>query len=164
MNQPRRIRAAALAVAAGIAALVPASAPAQAAATEGCQGISSDTYVNLAIEGLRSSSGLIAVTLYPDNPRRFLVKKGSIKVSRVPAHAPITRLCLFVPQPGTYAIAVYHDEDGSRKLNRNGIGLPREGYGFSNNPATLAGLPAFKSVRITFPKSGVSTRIRMKYP
>ena len=152
-------------LAAAASLVVPvAAAPAQAVAPNGCQGNPSDTFINVAIEGLRSGSGLVAVTLYPDNPRRFLVKKGSLKVARVPADAPVTRMCLFVPGPGTYAIAVYHDEDGSRKLNRNGIGIPREGFGFSNNPATFAGVPAFSSVRIRIPHSGVSTRIRMKYP
>lgn len=165
MKQPRRTRAAALAVAATVALATPvASAPAQAVAPTTCKGNPSDTYVNVAVEGLRSDSGLVAVTLYPDNPRRFLAKKGSLKVARVAANAPVTRMCMFVPGPGTYAIAVYHDEDASRKLNRSGLGLPKEGFGFSNNPRTVAGLPPFKSVRLSVPKSGVTTRIRMKYP
>lgn len=165
MIMPRRIRAAALALATAAAVAVPAAiAPAQAVAPANCKGNPSNTYINVSVEGLRSGSGLLAVTLYPDDARRFLVKKGSLKVARIAADAPVTRMCLFVPGPGTYAIAVYHDEDGSRKLNRNGLGLPREGYGFSNNPATVAGLPAFKSVRLRIPQSGLSTRIRMKYP
>ena len=83
---------------------------------------------------------------------------------RLVAAAPVTRACVFVPKPGVYAIAVYHDEDASRKLNRSGLGLPAEGYGFSNNPATLAGLPAFRSVRLNVPKAGLTTHIKMKYP
>lgn len=165
MTKPRRSRATALALAAAAVVSIPiAAAPAQAVAPSGCQGDPSDTHVNVAVEGLRNASGLVAVTLYPDNPRRFLAKKGSLKVARVNANAPVTRMCLFVPGPGTYAIAVYHDEDSSRKLNRNALGLPREGYGFSNNPSTVAGLPSFNSVRLNVPNSGVTTRIRMKYP
>jgi uncharacterized protein (DUF2141 family) len=165
MKQPSRSRAAALALAAALASIVPvAAAPAQAVVPAGCKGNPSNTYVNVSIEGLRSGSGLVAVTLYPDDPRRFLVKKGSLKVARVAADSPVTRMCLFVPAPGTYAVAVYHDEDASKKLNRNGLGLPKEGFGFSNNPATIAGLPAFKSVRIRVPGSGASMRIKMKYP
>jgi uncharacterized protein (DUF2141 family) len=124
----------------------------------------SDTWLNLRIEGLRNSKGLLNVALYPDDARQFLAKGGTIKNNRFDATAPVTRACIFVPKPGVYAIAVYHDEDSSRKLNRSGLGLPTEGFGFSNNPATVAGLPAFRSVRLNVPKTGLTTYIRMRYP
>ena len=37
-----------------------------------------------------------------------------------------------------YALALYHDENGNRSFDRTGVGFPAEGFGFSNNPATLA--------------------------
>jgi len=36
--------------------------------------------------------------------------------------------------PGSYAVQVMHDENGDGKLDTNFVGLPIEGYGFSNNP------------------------------
>lgn len=162
MYQPRRLRAAALALAALTAST--AAEPAAAAGPAGCLGTPSATWLNVSVEGLRNGNGLVNVALYPDNAREFLAKGGTIKNNRVKATAPTTRACIYVPQTGVYAIAVYHDEDSSRKLNRSGIGLPTEGYGFSNNPATVAGLPAFRSVRLSVPKSGLTTHIRMKYP
>lgn len=164
MNLPRRIRAAVIAMTAitGFGAAAPAIA--QAGPPAGCQGTPSATWLNVVVEGLRSGDGLIAVTLYADDSRKFLAKKGSLKVSRFDAVAPTTRACIFVPQPGVYAIAVYHDEDSSRKVNRNAIGIPSEGFGFSNNPSTVAGIPAFRSVRLDVPKAGLTTRIRLRYP
>ena len=159
MIQPRRFRAAALALV-GAAAL---ASPAQAAPA-GCLGTPSETWLNVSIEGLRNGNGLVNVAVYPDDSRKFLAKGGTIKNNRFPASAPVTRACVFVPDTGVYAIAVYHDEDSSRKLNRTGLGLPAEGYGFSNNPSTIAGLPAFRSVRLNVPKPGLTTHIRMKYP
>ncbi len=107
----------------------------------------------------------MAVTLYADEPRKFLVKKGSMYVGRVPATAPETRMCLFVPKPGVYVLAVYHDEDSSTTIKRSGVlGLPEEGFGFSNNPATIASIPSFRSVRLNIAKTGLSTRIHLKYP
>ena len=164
MLQPRRFRAAALAFAASTALAAPfATAPAMAAPA-GCLGLPSDTWLNVSVEGLRNGNGLVTVAVYPDDSREFLAKGGTLKNNRFQASAPVTRACVFVPKPGVYAIAVYHDEDASRKLNRSGIGLPTEGYGFSNNPATVAGLPAFRSVRLNVPKAGLTTHIRMKYP
>lgn len=159
MKQPRRIHAAALSLVAAATFAAPA-----AAAPAGCLGDPSDTWLNVAVEGLRNANGLVTVTLYPDDTRKFLAKGGSIKNNRFDARAPVTRACIFVPGPGVYAIGVYHDADGSRKFNRNAIGFPAEGYGFSNNPSTVAGLPSFRSVRLNVPKAGLTTHIRMKYP
>ncbi|MEQ1542138.1 MAG: DUF2141 domain-containing protein [Novosphingobium sp.] len=124
----------------------------------------SQTWLTVTVDDVRSANGLIALTLYADDSSRFLVKRGSLYVTRVPAAAGATQACIFLPQPGVYAVAVYHDEDGNQAFKRTGLGLPAEGFGFSNNPATLAGLPSFRSVRLNVTRSGLSTRIRIKYP
>lgn len=130
----------------------------------GCTGPASETWLNVVAEGLRNSDGLLAVTLYADDSSKFLAHHGSLYVGRVQAQAGTTRACIFVPKPGVYALALYHDENASRGFDRSSIGLPAEGFGFSNNPPTLAGLPTFKSVRINVPKTGLTTRVQMKYP
>ena len=145
------------------AALSLGASPAQAAPN--CAGPASDTWINITVTNVRNASGLMAVTLYADDSRRFLVKNGSLYVGRVPATAPETRMCLFVPKPGVYAIAIYHDEDSSQTINRGGmLGIPTEGFGFSNDPPTIASLPAFRSVRLHIGKTNLSTRISLKYP
>lgn len=164
MNMPRRFRAAVIAIAALTGIAASPSAMAQAAPPAGCLGDRSSTWLNVAVDGVRNGNGLMAVTLYGDDSSKFLAKKGSIDVSRFDAVAGTTRTCIFVPRPGVYAIAVYHDEDSSRKLNRGGLGLPAEGFGFSNNPSTIAGLPAFRSVRLNVSKAGLTTKIQMRYP
>lgn len=164
MTKPRRLYATAIAAAAAVAALT-GSATAARATGPNCQGPVSDTYVNVTIDGVRNGNGLMAVTLYADEPRKFLVKHGSLYVGRVDATAGQTKMCLYVPKPGVYAIAVYHDEDSSRNIKRSGVlGLPEEGFGFSNNPATIASIPSFRSVRLNVAKTGLSTRIHLKYP
>ena len=130
----------------------------------GCTGPASNTWIDVVVEGVRSGNGLIAITLYADNSKKFLVKHGSMYVGRVDAQAGSARGCIFVPKPGVYAIAIYHDENGNQGFDRSGFGLPVEAYGFSNNPSTLAGLPTFKSVRLNIPRSGLVTRVRLTYP
>ncbi len=164
MSKPTRLRAWLIAIAGAM--LLPASvAIAQpTAAPAGCTGPASDTWVNVVADGLKSGDGLLALTLYADDASKFLAKKGSIYVGRVSASAGTTRGCIFLPRPGVYAIALYHDENANQKFDRTMIGLPAEGYGFTNNPPTLAGLPSFRSVRINVPRTGLTTRIHMKYP
>jgi uncharacterized protein (DUF2141 family) len=129
-----------------------------------CQGPPSATTLYVDVRGLRNSKGLVAVTLYPDDKKRFLAKHQSIYVGRVDAHAPNTRVCMHLPSTGIYAIAVYHDEDGDRHLNRSFIGAPQEGFGFSNNPKTFMSLPAFSAVRLNVSKASSETSITLRYP
>ena len=133
-------------------------------AADSCTGHVGTVRLYVDVQGVRSSQGLIAVTLYADDSSKFLAHRGSLYVGRVPAHQGTTRVCIWVPRPGTWAIATYHDENANRKYDRNAIGLPKEGAGFSNNPPTFLGLPSFSRVR--FPVRGPETeiKIRLKYP
>lgn len=159
MTLLRKARAAALLLAPlALGANAPAAPPA------GCTGPASATWLNVVVSNVRDDSGLVAVTLYADDSSKFLVKRGSLYVGRVEARTGTTRACIFVPKPGVYALALYHDANANRSFDRTGMGLPDEGFGFSNNPATLAGLPSFKSVRIAVPKTGLTTHVTMKYP
>ena len=123
-------------------------------------------WIWLSVDGVRSAKGPVATTVYADNPDRFLVKNGSLYVVRTPSVPGVTRYCVFVPQTGVYALAVYHDEDNSGTLTRAAgmLGLPVEGFGFSNNPPTLASLPTFRSVRIAIPRTNLATTIHLTYP
>lgn len=45
--------------------------------------------------------------------------------------------------PGKWAVRLYHDENDNGKLDTNFFGIPREGYGFSNNVKGRFGPPPF---------------------
>ena len=97
--------------------------------------------IALKVEGIREAEGLITVDLHGDNPKEFL-KLGTVKLrTRVPAVAPDTTVCIPVEQPGVYAIALYHDRDANRRLNKTWIGLPDEPVGLSNNPPMRMAMP-----------------------
>jgi uncharacterized protein (DUF2141 family) len=170
MTLPRRPRAVApvltalLLAAAGTAVVAAPASGAQSGAPTACTGPASQTWLNVKVDGVRNAAGIVAVTLYEDDSSKFLARHGSMYVGRVDARTGTTRVCIFVPKPGVYGLAIYHDENANRKFDRTGLGLPAEGYGFSNNPATIAGLPSFRSVRLNVPKAGLTTQVQMKYP
>jgi uncharacterized protein (DUF2141 family) len=143
-----------------ISAFLALAAPAQ----PDCTGPPSATRLIVRVENVRSSRGLIAVSLYTDVRRKFLARRGSLYVGRVPARQGRTDVCIHVPSPGIYALAVYHDADSDRSFDRTTLGLPSEGFGFSNNPPTFLGMPNFGSVRIGVPRSGSRTMVKLKYP
>lgn len=51
--------------------------------------------------------------------------------------------------PGVYAFAVIHDENSNHKLDKNFIGVPKEGFGFANNPKVNLSAPSFKEGSVT---------------
>ncbi len=63
---------------------------------------------------------------------------------------------------GTYALALIHDENGNRKLDTT-LGIPREGFGFSRNPAIRFGPPKFASARVAISTGQTEEAIRVKY-
>lgn len=151
---------------AGQGALTPAMAAAEPAGSPPahCTGPVSKTWLKVVVEGVHSATGQIAITLYEDDPSRFLAHHGAMYVGRTPAVAGTTNSCIFVPRPGVYVVAIYHDENSNDSFDRNSLGLPAEGYGFSNNPPTLLGLPSFRSVRLNVVHSGLTAHVQLTYP
>jgi uncharacterized protein (DUF2141 family) len=132
-------------------------------AAPACVGPASETWINITVDRVRNSRGLVTATLYPNDPKRFLVKNGSLYVASTPAAAGQTRFCLFVPHPGTYAIAIYHDEDSSGTINRGGLfGIPSEAVGFSNNPTIFLGPPSLRSVLVKVEHANQSITINVR--
>lgn len=130
----------------------------------GCAGKPSDIWVNLTIEGLRSSNGVVTIAPYPDVPARFLKANSSLPNGRVKARAGLLEACIFLPGPGSYGLALYHDENANGKVDKNMLGIPREGFGFSNNPKIFLSAPSYQKVRFSVAGPGTAMRIRMKYP
>ena len=70
------------------------------------------------------------------------IKNYSIKVDKNTASITITDL-----PKGEYAITMYHDENSDNECNRNFMGIPKEGYGFSNNFRPKFGPPKYKDCK-----------------
>lgn len=69
----------------------------------------------------------------------------------------------FEVPPGRYGVAVIHDENENMKLDRNFLGIPKEGFGFANNPRVLLSAPSFQvaSTQVSCPVTQI--RIRLIY-
>ena len=50
---------------------------------------------------------------------------------------------------GEYAISLYHDENSDNECNRNFLGIPKEGYGFSNNVKPKFSAPTFEDCKFS---------------
>lgn len=114
---------------AGCAALLasaPFAIPSPASASGACVAGKPSVIVRLA--GFKQPTGRVKVSLYGADTKRWLARGGKITRVKIPVTGRSMDVCLPVPAPGRYAVAVHHD------LNLNGERDRQDGGGYSRNP------------------------------
>ena len=114
------------------------------------------------IVGLRSAQGEVNVALF-DQEETFPVGDRRLAGARVKAEPGMVTASFTGLQPGTYAVSAYHDENGNGRLDKNLLGIPREGYGFSNDARGLAGPPSFAKAAFTLDGNHQVITITLQY-
>ena len=64
---------------------------------------------------------------------------------------------------GKYAVSLFHDENENLRLDQNLLGLPKEGYGFSNNIVPRMGPPSFEATTIQLDQRKRTIFISVRY-
>jgi uncharacterized protein (DUF2141 family) len=157
---PREFRLSAPArwVAAWLATLGCVNLPAVAMAQAPCPGI------HVTILNIRNSIGTVACALFESSegfPNEFLLSATNVMVIKI---RKSQARCDFedIP-PGKYAMAVIHDENMNGKLDTNWLGVPTEGYGFSNKATGVLGPPAFSAASFRYDGQNVELTMSLKY-
>jgi uncharacterized protein (DUF2141 family) len=65
--------------------------------------------------------------------------------------------------PGDYAVSVFHDQNSNGKLDRNFMGMPKEGVGASNDAAGHFGPPKSDDARFSYKGGRSVLAIHVKY-
>lgn len=143
---------------ASLAAPLFAALPALALGQSSCPGI------HVAILNIRNSTGTVACALFesPDGfPADYLRKATNVMVIKIREGQA---RCDFedIP-PGTYAMAVIHDENMNGKLDTNWRGIPREGYGFSNDVTAAMGAPSFSAASFSYNGENLDLTMSLHY-
>lgn len=117
--------------------------------------------LKVRVSGLKNDSGLVRYCVAPRGSAFPNCEgKGSLSGE---AHIQ-GRTASFVVQElvrGDYAVAVFHDQNANNRLDTF-AGIPREGYGFSRNPAFRPRAPRFDEAAINLSQS-TNTEIRIRY-
>jgi uncharacterized protein (DUF2141 family) len=119
--------------------------------------------VDVIARGLRNHEGSVLFALFIE-PRGF-PGRGELAAMRVevPIDADQVRARFSnVPDGQALAVGVLHDEDGDKRMATGLFGMPKEGFGVSNNPRILFGPPRFEDARLV-PVPGQPIIIDMKY-
>lgn len=116
--------------------------------------------LTVKIKGFKNYRGSVQVALW-DSPTGFPDDYNSAYITRTENTVQSFSIQIKDLKPGTYAVAMYHDKNNNTKLDTNFLGIPKEGFGFSNNPLIVAGPPSFGKVKFTI-KEGQDKVITIK--
>jgi uncharacterized protein (DUF2141 family) len=133
--------------------------PAAAGTPAGCT-------LRIHVDGLRNSNGNLGSVLFtsadgwPDDTKKAFrvgpapIPPGTRKATAVWENLP----------PGNYGVAVIHDENSNARLDKNFLGIPKEGFGFANNPHVGWGPAPFKDalVQVGCPETGITIHMLYK--
>lgn len=138
--------------------LVFTSLPAIVFAQPSCPGI------HVEIANIENSTGTVACALFESPagfPTEFLHSATHIMMMKI---RDTKARCSFLDiPPGTYALAVIHDENMDGKLNTNFLGVPSEGYGFSSGAEAGMSAPSFEAASFSYGGENLDLTIKLTY-
>ena len=133
--------------------------PQSKAVADGCT-------LRVHVDGLRNSTGVVGAAIFktrdgwPEDMRKTVnhwptpIAEGAREATAVMENLPA----------GDYGVVAIHDENRNRKLDRNFIGFPKEGFGFANNPHVGLSAPPFDAaiVHVTCPVTEINIHLIYK--
>lgn len=103
-----------------------------------------DTLGKLKVDlsGMQNMNGSVNFALY-NNSANFNDPNQVYKsLSFTPTGSSMSFTIDSLPE-GTYAFGVFHDENNNQSIDQNWLGIPTEGFAFSNNAMGSFGPPTF---------------------
>lgn len=116
------------------------------------------------VTGLRSDSGSVRCSLYDDADGFPEQQKHVVARVRAVAKDKVATCTFKSPKRGQkYAAVIHHDENDDGVFQRSTLGLPLEGYGFSNNVRPVLSAPSFEACQFSFSGGQTSLTINARY-
>lgn len=111
----------------------------------------SSATLTVRIVNARNANGEVRIALFQsadgfpgDASKALRTQPAKIDPQRLTTQAVFSG----IPQ-GAYAVMVFHDENGNDKIDKNFVGIPKEGYGASNNPVKKMRPPSFDEAKFS---------------
>ncbi|MFL6427765.1 MAG: DUF2141 domain-containing protein [Acidobacteriaceae bacterium] len=122
-----------------------------------------DCSIIIHVTGFRNTKGVLGAELFTSTAGW----PEDVSKSFRHAHFPIdgdhaTARFDHIP-PGRYGVVVLHDENENQKLDRNVFTVPKEGFGFANNPRVLLVAPPMEKATVPVTCPTTTTEIHLIY-
>ena len=116
--------------------------------------------LQIDLTDIRTHTGTLHMAVV-DGPAGWSNQAKPVQAQSIKAEADQAHFVFKDLPAGDYAVLVTHDENGNGKLDTNMLGVPVEGYGFSNN-RELMRKPTFEEARVHVPAEGSTITIILR--
>ena len=114
----------------------------------------------VTVKNIKQSEGTVRVALFNDEDS-FLDKAfqgKTVKVNGTEVSVEFGNL-----PAGEYALSVFHDANDNGELDKNFMGIPKEGFGFGNNAMGTFGPPSFEKAKFNLDDESTKHEIVLKF-
>lgn len=120
------------------------------------------TRLQVTVTNIKGHKGNIVIGIFDSN-ENFLKKPIDGRMEK--ASGDSITVVFENLKPGKYAVSVLHDANKNKDLDKNKLGIPKEGFGFSNNVLGAMGPPSFERalIDLTPDQKDLDIGIKMKY-
>ena len=115
------------------------------------------------INGMKNSNGKVNFALYNSSPS---FNDPSQTYREIFSNAQINSMTITIDSlpAGEYAFGIFHDENQNNQIDKNWMGIPSEGFAFSNNAMGSFGPPSYTQAKFTVPEKSIVTQdINLKF-
>jgi uncharacterized protein (DUF2141 family) len=116
--------------------------------------------VTVTVTGVRDNRGVVRVAVCP---HADFLKPHCPYFGLAPSKPGSVAVTIKDVPPGVYAAEAFQDANDSGILDRNWLGLPRKGMGFSNNAPMRFGPPSFDDAAFTIGTGDIVISFRLRY-
>ena len=116
--------------------------------------------ITVKVTGVRDDRGVVRVAVCP---RADFLHPHCPYFGHSPSKAGSVVVTIDQVPPGVYAAQAYQDANNAGVLQRNWLGLPKDGMGFSNNAPMRFGPPAFDEAAFVVGTGAVAISFRLIY-
>ena len=124
---------------------------------------SANSVMKVQILGLQETKGQICFSLFAKSEGFPDSNDSTLQAKCISVRDELPILTIENLDLGTYALAIFHDLNEDGKLNRNFLGIPQEGFGFSQNPEVNTSPPSFEESAVSVTDTETNLQIQLRY-
>jgi uncharacterized protein (DUF2141 family) len=126
-----------------------------------CQVCKSQTTVAVRVDNFKNDKGICRACLF-NSAASFNGEGNPMQCVQVLIKNNKANLIFTNVVTGVYAISVFHDANNNSKFDKNFLGIPKEGYGASQNDLPFASAPSFVGNKFTVQNKPVNITIKLR--
>ncbi len=115
--------------------------------------------LTINVKGLRQANGHLLLAVH-GGEENYSKQSNPAAMRRVEVKSETQQIVIPELAAGDYVVSIIHDSNGNGKLDTNFVGMPTEGWGFSNNVGAR-GRPSYNDAKVNVPETGSEISIQL---